>query len=193
MMKRILMSLLTVCAVAALLGLLGGGTLASFSDSETSAGNTFTAGTLVLEVNGSASASGLSFTLPPAPLLPGKSGQGDIVLRNAGSIDGTLGIAVANLTDIEGTPGDPAPGELSGVLLVSMEYSRDGGAAWTPLASSDGLLSTWNGQTFGPLSLGAGEGLTLRLHWQMPADAAEAAPAMDDTATFDMTFKLDQA
>lgn len=48
-MKKILISLMTVAVVA---GLVGGGAFAYFNDTETSKGNTFTAGTLDLKVNG---------------------------------------------------------------------------------------------------------------------------------------------
>jgi len=47
--KKILISVMTVAVVA---GLIGGGAFAYFNDTETSTGNTFSAGTLDLKVNG---------------------------------------------------------------------------------------------------------------------------------------------
>jgi len=48
-MKRIILSLVTIVAVAAI---ATGATVAYFSDTETSNSNTFAAGTLDLDVNG---------------------------------------------------------------------------------------------------------------------------------------------
>lgn len=63
-MKRILASLLAICVAAGVLGVAGGSTLASFSDSETSAGNTFTAGTMFLISGGVEGNSSATLSLP---------------------------------------------------------------------------------------------------------------------------------
>jgi predicted ribosomally synthesized peptide with SipW-like signal peptide len=77
-----------VFAVAAI---AGGATYALFSDTETSAGNTFTAGTLDLELGG---------TIQTAPInlpnmKPGDStGVKTFIMNNVGSIDGTASFSV---------------------------------------------------------------------------------------------------
>ena len=86
--KGILMSILMIGVVAMA---AGAGTFAHFSDTETSTGNTFTAGTLDLKVNGSDTD---TLTLSVSDIKPGMSGSNHVVLKNAGSIAGELDVEV---------------------------------------------------------------------------------------------------
>ncbi len=192
-MKRTLMSLLTVCAAAALLGLLGGGTLAALSDTETSAGNSFTAGTLLLKVNGE-SVPGL--LLPVGPVTPGGGSSGTIQLTNDGTIDGVVEIKILGVDDAEGdnpsteTGSLAEPGELSQLLQVSMTY--DG----TPLASG-AVLSSLSGASYPSLALGAHQTRNLDVSWSLPASDALGATTllsdtMGDTAGLTVQFTLSQ-
>ena len=70
-------------AVGAAGSAAGAGTLALFSDSETSSGNTVQAGTLDLQLG-----SAQKFTLPSGGLSPGEAVQASINLQNNGSLVG---------------------------------------------------------------------------------------------------------
>lgn len=190
-MKRLLAGLLAVCATTLLLGLAASGALASLSDTERSTGNTFAAGTLLLNVGGAGGGTGASVALPTiGPLQPGGRGTVAISLQNAGTIDGALTIAVGAITDQEngaapGEAGDTGePGELSQVLDVTMAC---GGVPISPSAK----LCTWAGGTFGPVELRAGETKWLEIAWTMP-DAPESDAAMGDSTGLSIVFTLTQ-
>ncbi len=78
-MKKILF---TVMAVVLCLGLMGAA-FAYFSDTETSSGNTFTAGTVDLNITGQT-----SITL--TNMAPGASASGNITVTNVGTLAGSL-------------------------------------------------------------------------------------------------------
>ena len=87
-MKKILG--LTIVAML-LIGMTGIGTFAYFSDTETSTGNTLTAGTLDLKTD---DADGVTQTLFATNMQPGDNVTSEnITLKNSGSVAGaTLGI-----------------------------------------------------------------------------------------------------
>lgn len=84
-MKKILG--LTIAALL-IIGMAGTGTWAYFSDTETSSGNTFTAGTLDLKVSNDAAtyADGVTSTWGGTNCKPGDSWSGTVTLRNSGSV-----------------------------------------------------------------------------------------------------------
>lgn len=93
-MKRILLSLVVIVGVSAA---VAGATRAYFSDTETSTGNTFAAGTLDLEFG-----AGNSIPFNVSDVVPGQSGTGKVTLTNAtGSIDGVLDVNLENLVEAE--------------------------------------------------------------------------------------------
>jgi len=190
-MKRIALALLAACATAAVLGTATSTAVALLSGVECSAGNTFTAGTLLLNVGGAGGGVGGELALPTiGPLQRGGGGSVAISLQNAGTIDGVLTIAVGAVADHEngaapGEAGDTGgPGEVSQVLEVTMAC---GGAPLAPCAR----LNTWAGSTFGPVELRAGETQWLEIAWTMP-DAPESDAAMGDTADVEILFALTQ-
>jgi predicted ribosomally synthesized peptide with SipW-like signal peptide len=90
--------------IAFVLTLVGGGTWAYFSDTETSTGNTFTAGTLNLVPSTSgtgpagkyavtAGGDGINGNVVLVRLAPGDSGSITWTLTNNGNLDGTLSMA----------------------------------------------------------------------------------------------------
>lgn len=88
-MKKFLLS-----GLAALLAMgLMGSSFAYFSDIETSTGNTFTAGTWDIEVNGH------SLPFRVANILPGWSGTQDAVVHNLGTESGQVYITADNFLD----------------------------------------------------------------------------------------------
>ena len=110
-------------AVAAMMvmAMVGAGTWAYFSDTETSAGNVLTAGTLELQVNtlDEVASTLISF----ADANPGTSGSVSITLDNSGSIAGTtLTVNIANLVDADGTATEPEVVAEGGTWSVGPPY-----------------------------------------------------------------------
>ncbi len=121
MNRRILMSVL---AITITLVLVGGATLAYFSDTETSSGNTFTAGTLDLKVSDlDESGDGVSATWTMSNMVPGTTtfGPRSVTLRNDGtiaanhveisfshSINDAIDVDVESDTNPASTPGEMA-------------------------------------------------------------------------------------
>ena len=100
-MKKILVSLMTIAMVGAL---IGGGVYAYFSDTETSAGNVFTAGTLNLQVSG---ADPLTAHFAVTDTYGGGSGSDDWLLKNIGTIAGSLDITFSSIVDDENGVNEP--------------------------------------------------------------------------------------
>jgi predicted ribosomally synthesized peptide with SipW-like signal peptide len=105
-MKKILG--LTVAALM-VMGLVGGGTWAYFSDTETSTGNVLTAGTLDLEIGGTG-------VILEAALADVKPGDGDptanrdsVTLTNTGSIAGELDISIPTANFVNADNGQEEP------------------------------------------------------------------------------------
>ena len=146
-MKKILISLM---AIALVIGLVGAGAFAYFSDVETSTGNSFTAGTLDLKVDTNPTGE-VNWADGPLPTLnsvtelndlinnmkPGDTISGNFGIKNAGTIDGTADFKLTvtanddnGLTDPESTDGDATggagEGELGANINVVLTY---GGAA----------------------------------------------------------------
>ena len=118
-MKKILISL-AIIGVVAVIGV--GATVAYFSDTETSTGNTFTAGTLDLKVNGG------DVFIPYAVgnLKPGESrGTDTYVITNTGSLPGILSLKVANVITNENGVIEPesAAGDAESVRLDPDHYT----------------------------------------------------------------------
>jgi len=102
-MKKILG--LTVAALL-VMGLVGGGTWAYFTDVETSTGNTFTAGTLDLEVDSENPWTSTGVTVPA--MAPGAAAVPvDITCENVGTLTGDLYMKITNVTDTGGTINEP--------------------------------------------------------------------------------------
>jgi len=97
MSRRVLVSLMIVAfAMAA----IGAGTFALYSDTETSASNTFTAGTLDLTVDGADEP--LPMVWDADNMVPGGVYDGGVVeVRNNGSVAGKVTLEVANVVSNE--------------------------------------------------------------------------------------------
>lgn len=101
MNKRIIFSSLSIIASAAV---VTGATFAFFSDSETSAGNTFTAGKLDLKVNGKDIIGSLvTLTAKPSENLTPTT----ITLKNDGSNGGIADLHLKNVIDTQGAETEP--------------------------------------------------------------------------------------
>lgn len=135
--RKILISLLVIAVTAVMVGM---GTFAYFSDSETSYGNTFVAGTLDLTVNGQ------NDPLPVLVNIEAKPSQrkviGPIKVKNVGINKGVLDIHYTKVVDSGGLNPEPeqeaerVPGtstyiprdDISNALFVDIEvdYNKDG-------------------------------------------------------------------
>ena len=148
-MKRILMSVLVIAVVAAVasVGLSG----AIFSNSETSTGNTFSAGTLDLQLGETEE---LPLTVSDlAPCVD--SDQQVITFKNVGTIDGKLSftMTIAGEADVTDAPDpDMSADDFAKLVYVSEAlYTPDGGsetdvlADWKSYAdtNSDGFMSIY--------------------------------------------------
>lgn len=127
-MNRMVLSLLIIGTIVSI---AGAGTWAYFSDTEQAAGNTFTAGTLDLQVNGQ------DGFIPYAAgnLKPGEyRGTPTYTIKNIGSLPGVLSYKVINVSTNENGVTDPEvkAGDAPG---VRMDPDR-----FTIAASGDGEL-----------------------------------------------------
>lgn len=138
-MKRILVSLMTMALVGAL---VTGGIYAYFSDTETSTGNTFTAGTLDLEVNSENPWTSTGVTV--ANMEPGVAATPvDISCENVGTLTGDLYMRITSVTDTGGTINEP-------------ECSAEGGTWTSPSGPCTGNTAVDNISTLITLSCTVG-------------------------------------
>jgi len=116
-MKKILG--LTVAALL-VMGLVGGGTWAYFSDPESSTGNTFAAGTLDLEVDSENPWTSTGVTVPA--MAPGAAAVPvDITCENIGTLTGDLYMKITNVTDTGGTETYAAGAPINGNVTSEPE------------------------------------------------------------------------
>jgi predicted ribosomally synthesized peptide with SipW-like signal peptide len=128
--KKILLSLMVIGLVAAL---AGAGLYAIFSDTETSTGNTFTAGTLDLKVGGQDDGGTVAhYTL--SNMKPGDdTGYYKWVLKNAGTLPGKVSVTFSVIINYENGQTepealvDPTAGALEGELG---QYLKPGIEPW---------------------------------------------------------------
>ena len=103
MKRKILFSLMTIALVGALVGV---GVHAYFSDIETSTGNTFTAGTLDLEVDSENPWTSTGVTA--SNMEPGVAATDvDLTCENVGTITGDLYMRITSVTDSGNTINEP--------------------------------------------------------------------------------------
>jgi len=132
-MKSVLGSVLVIGIVAAM---MTAGTQSWYSDTETSVGNTFTAGTLDLNIDGG-NTNTVKFTV--SNMAPGNQPRGTWNLMNVGTINGYLDLENITVTSYEngclepereagdatyGNPGE-GNGELQDVVYVTLFVDRD--------------------------------------------------------------------
>lgn len=188
MSRKILIALLGVLLVAAL---AGAGTFAYFSDTETSTGNSFTAGTLNLRYSldgGTTWADGTNASFTLANLKPGDSGTQTFTLNNNGSLPGTLAVSAVSVANAPGaTPeSEPTPdnGELGANTVVTVTYND--GTTTYPLYN--GSLNNLTALNLGTLAAGGTDNLII--NWEIPGTVGNEIQG--DTATVGLTFTLNQ-
>lgn len=198
-MKRILLG---IFAIALVVTLAAGATIAQFSDTETSNGNTFTAGTLDLKVGDQDDPNVVHITrtnLIPYPHWSHSYG-GQWALRNAGSVPGRFSMEIKNIKNyengcIEPEAGDSTcgigtdQGELGGLMFA--KWSRNvapwggWGSVMSPLNSAEGVIVT--GDVLNPGE--TAPAVYLDLEWDY---SSSDNLAQSDGIEFDIVFHLDQ-
>ena len=205
-------------SIAALLiiGIVGVGTFAYFSDTATSTGNTWTAGTLVLSESTTGTA--LKATMAGAGpningsvqfslIKPGSSGTITWTLNNTGNLPGilTMPAGASPLTNISFTE-NPSPnasqlaawtalGSHVGLGQELMVWvTRNGtpilGTSLAPVPMSDLAVPT-TGLNIESQSLVAGTPLVYVLNWTIPGDTT-GNEIQGDSANLDISFHLEQ-
>jgi predicted ribosomally synthesized peptide with SipW-like signal peptide len=197
------MSLMTIALVGAL---IGGGVYAYFSDIESSTENTFTAGTLDLELT-DANPTGTDSETQTWVFTDMKPGDLDgatlTVNSKAGSIDGFIDLSSISVTDDEGTnPESETSGgnDLSDLLMVHMFFDVDGDGVYdvgdgdtdiygtsASYAQFSSMASAYNINY--ALSGGGTIYITLSYNWPSSANDNDA---QGDITTFTFDVELDQ-
>ncbi len=191
MTRKIMASLLVIAVTAMLIGL---GTFAYFSDTETSTDNTFTAGTLTLQVDdveqtvtagwGDVDTDGLTFTV--INVAPGSAGNDVWTVRNVGTIAGVLSLVVNNLEEVAGVDENAdLAGALDVVLSVNGQTVYEGTLAEMPGTYTEDV----EGNALPTLV--NGEEVNVVLYWSI--DGPDVGNEIQgDSVSFDITFTLDQ-
>jgi len=186
--RRLLGSIFVIGAGSAA---VGSGTLAYFSDTETSSGNSITSGTLDLTLDPTTT------FLNKSNIKPGDSGTSTVELANKGSIDGTVEITVSDVTYLENDIVDgeqeyddtPNTGELQEYVDVraSLGQSFDTGRRPVTEVYEDASLETG-------VEIPAGDHRDFTLEWWFtdPGDAS-VNDAQSDSIAIDLTFSLVQS
>jgi len=217
-MKRILVSIVIIGLVGAA---IGSGVHALFSDTETASNNTFTAGTLNLQV-GSADPCVEHISL--SGMKPNTTGNAASWLTtNIGTIDGTLDVTLSTITNNENTrsevetaAGDTtdSTGELGGLLKVAfwMDTNKDG--TWSSgdyYLSSGGAKVSWSSGSTLPAAAydivnnyaskawtsiqtvtSTADAGNFRVEYNFPNGGSGDNQAQSDSCVFDISFVLNQ-
>jgi predicted ribosomally synthesized peptide with SipW-like signal peptide len=197
-MKRIVLSLFTIAAVAVM---ATGATSAYLSDTETSIGNTFSAGTLDLNLDGD-NINVVKFNV--SNMVPGNQPTRSWVLKNVGTVNGYLDIENVVISGYENDCTEPEveagdvtcginEGELQNLLGVYLfvDYGNDGWFSVGDKVIYNGLAK--NMPTHFELNemLAANASTSVRgiiNWWSTPNDNL----AQTDSMTLDLTFELSQ-
>lgn len=206
MNKKILISL-AIIGVASAIAI--GGTKAYFSDTETSQGNTLSAGTLNLTVDNEDPWTSVPFQI--SDIKPGDSGTKKIKLKNIGSLPKPGGppwtskvfITFSNLIDddvsctepedIEDTTcGADQEGELSANLQIRVRDYWDPNCQNNKRFDETHTLAEWvsQGQTFLNDDMPSGDVNCIVIDWSV--DPSVGNVIQTDKSTFDLSFKLEQ-
>ena len=198
---------LTIAALL-VIGLVGIGTWAYFSDTEQSTDNSLTAGTLDLNIDGGDTAVTM-FSV--SDVAPGDSGSGNCTLTNAGSLAGELDIAFSAITNTPGAGGgeyEGGSGELgaNAEIAVYLDVDQSGtvtagdiglksdGTTYDPTVALDYATidsygsDSWNEVVAAMAASAADDFIVL---WRVPTGAVN--DIQGDSVSFDVTFTLEQA
>ena len=190
--KKILVSMMVIGLVAAF---AGAGLYAYFSDTETSTGNKFSAGTLDLEVNDEN-----PWTTAPisvSNMKPGDKREVTIKLKNVGSIGGYVCMWIKDVINSPGTTPEPEPtpdrGELGANIKITIwqddgdNVLENGEEVYVSGRSLDSLNNT---KVVKDKPLSARETTYIGFAWEIPSTVGNEI--MGDSVTFTIEFVLSQ-
>jgi spore coat-associated protein N len=203
--RKLLVSIVVIGVVGAL---VGSGVFAYFSDTESSTGNTFTAGTLNLQVG---SADPTTETITVSDTYGGDSGSYDWLLKNDGSIPGSLDVTFSSIVDAENGVNEPeeadpdedgtvaAPGtdgELAEVLSLIIYIDENNDDAYVALDDTliysgfvkPGLAGEQLSDYAMAADYGSGDDKAVRIEWSI--DSGVGNEIQSDSAGFDIEFEL---
>ena len=198
-MRKMLASLVLIGLAAAL---VGAGSLAYFSDVETSTGNTFTAGTLDLKVedmNGNLVDEPLDLYWPAFinNMKPGDSAYWWIDVSNTGTIDGRLTLSFLEFAENAGVDYEPelalqGPGvaDLGSAARLILVYDDDGTPSGDYEYLYNGTLQGFNSATAVSHLLEAGDTDWVYVYVLVPAGVSNEI--MGDQVSFKSKFELVQ-
>ena len=192
-MKKILG--LTVAALL-VIGLVGGGTWAYFSDTEESTGNVFSSGTLDLGLansGGTDPTGSVTATFGAADLAPGSAaGSGTLYVNNEGSIDMmmvTVEFSEANFSDamldtVDGWDDTENTDDLR-QMIIATTVEWDGHTVSALEGESIGDIMAMAPVELGPLD--ADEELALYIEWTFDATATNGCQGDQIELSIDLT------
>lgn len=205
MKKKILLTVLLLVAVG-----VGGYRLtqALFSDTETSADNTFTAGTLDLSVDGNNGTAFDSIVVDNLGADGTISGTRTWTINNSGSLPGTLSFSVIDLINFENgcnepeaivdeTCANPGPGEGELGDAISTTVVLNDGTTTTTVVNSDlatanasQYASQWNTNAAETV-IPAGGNVTVTMNWSTDPESY-GNEIQSDSLTYNVQFDLEQ-
>ncbi len=180
-MKKILMSVFAIAAIAAVAGV---GSYALWSDTESFDGNSIQAGYMDLMV--------ASEPIAVGPVVPGQTGRNTMTITNDGDVDGTLSVVATDFVDyenycvepekidgadpsctlndaaakaIDGTPAHPFVGAGNGELsqFITVQFDINGAPVGSAMPLST-LISTPTPIAI-PTAIPAGQSVTVGVTW----------------------------
>lgn len=194
------------------LGLVGGGTWAYFSDTETSSTNILSAGTLDLKLN-SGDADVTTITASVSDVKPGDSNSGSVTLQAGGTLAGELDITLSAITNTQGSGGTEyeasGSGELGANAYISIYIDVDQSGTWntgdlelendetivpydTDSTLDGGTIDSFDSDSWDDIYSGTFTGPDdFRIEWNIPTGVGNSIQG--DSASFDISFVLEQA
>jgi predicted ribosomally synthesized peptide with SipW-like signal peptide len=202
-MKKIMPLIASMVLLVVVSMFAGGGMMAKFSDTETSSGNSFTAGTLDLKVGGKDDPQVVHVTL--GDLKPGDGswheGTGypplSWTVKNVGSLSGKLTIDIKNVVNKENGQTEPealvdsTTGDLQGELGSKIRIQVYFGGVWVYEEAYISAKNIVPGYGSSPVILGAGAEKTLLINWCISPSVGNEIQS--DSVEFDIIFYLEQA
>lgn len=196
-MKQILTAVMVIGIIAMLAGT---GTFAYFVDAEASTGDTATAGTIDLKINGSDS----NVMMFDETVTRVDSGSNEVTLKNDGSLDGYMDITFSNVVDDEngffGKEDDfdstPNDGELAEILHISAYIDENNDNTYdsgTDTSVYDGYAKNIEGERLSNYALNSGTQKVFRIEYSINTNQGQFKKYIaSDKAGFDIEFELAQ-
>lgn len=194
-------SILGMLLILAAFLLIGSGTLAYFSDTETSGSNLFTTGTIDLAVNGDNPWTG-TFNASLNDIKPGMLGWANVTLSNVGQNPMDVWLQIRDVTTNQGTDSEPESSEalasdIDGVCrygLVVGGSSILSSSSYTISAGSHQLAGSTTGVKDNYIWLGnIASGNTLNVNQSFSLDSATTNWAQGDNMNFVVEFYAQQS